>query len=139
MCNDIDPFRSFYRLKRPCANCPFRKTGGIDLRGGRLDAIIAGLVKDDSQSFLCHKTLNTEAKEADEELVEDDESQVDKRRIYEAEKMCAGAAAYLLKAGRPTIGMRYAMITGSVSPDHWSEAESLVIDPAGWWRLSLRG
>jgi hypothetical protein len=130
MCKDIDPFQSFYRLKRPCANCPFRKVGGVDLRGGRLEAIIAGLIKDDSQSFLCHKTLNAEAKEADDELMEESESQVDRRPIYEAEKMCAGAAAYLLKAGRPTIGMRYAMMTGSISQDHWSESESLVIDPA---------
>ena len=131
MCKDTDPFQSFFRLKRPCANCPFRKVGGIDLRGGRLDAIIAGLIKDDSQSFLCHKTLNTEASEADDDFVDDAEIQVDKRRINEAEKMCAGAAAYLLKAGRPTIGMRYAMMAGSVDPDHWSDSESLVIDPAG--------
>lgn len=130
MCKDTDPFQSFFRLKRPCANCPFRKVGGVDLRDGRLDAIITGLIKDDTQSFLCHKTLNTEGNEADDDSLEDADAQVDTRRIYEDEKMCAGAAAFLLKAGRPTIGMRYAMIAGSVAPDHWSEAESFVIDPA---------
>ncbi|HBP1602478.1 TPA: hypothetical protein L5U90_003584 [Pseudomonas aeruginosa] len=129
MCKDADPFKSFFRLKRPCANCPFLKADGIDLRDGRLDAIIAGLVKDDSQSFLCHKTLNPG--EVDEDLTEEPDTEVDRRRINDGEKMCAGAAAYLLKAGRPTIGMRYAMMTGSVTANHWSEAEKLVIDPAG--------
>ncbi len=127
-----DPFQSFYRLKRPCANCPFRKDGAIELMPGRVDSIISALTKDDSQSFLCHKTLNSEGAD---DCDDDDELQMGrsepKRPIREAEKMCAGAAAYLLKIGRPTVGMRYAMITGSVAHDHWAEAEGVTIDPVG--------
>ena len=123
-----DPFASFYRLKKPCANCPFRKDGAIELRGGRLELIIQGLVRNDMKSFLCHKTLNTEDRDGDE--AEDDGEAVDLRPILEDEKMCAGAAAYLIKAGRPTVGMRFAVNTGSIPQDHWASAEALVIDPA---------
>lgn len=42
--------------------------------------------------------------------------------------MCAGAAAYLMKKGRPTVGMRLAMATGAISPGHWAEAEPVTID-----------
>lgn len=43
--------------------------------------------------------------------------------------MCAGAAAYLMKAGRPTIGMRIAYLTGAVTPSEWDKAADMVIDP----------
>ena len=43
--------------------------------------------------------------------------------------MCAGAAAYLMKAGRPTIGMRIAYLTGALAPTEWDKAADLVIDP----------
>lgn len=124
-----DPFRSFFRMKRPCANCPFLKDGAIELMAGRVDGIIRDLKKNDKQSFLCHKTLNSDGADDFEDDCEDEgETQVT-RPIFEGEKMCAGAAAYLLKIGRPTIGMRYAMITGSVAHDHWADAEGVTIDP----------
>lgn len=119
-----DPFSSFYRLRKPCANCPFLKEGAIELRPGRLEGIIKGLLRDDSQTFNCHKTLNR-SEDLDEEL----DHSGNPRRIKDGEKMCAGAAAYLLKVGRPSVGMRYARITGSISSDHWDSAQDLIIDP----------
>lgn len=41
---------------KPCANCPFTK-GGVDLRPGRVDALLRKL-EDDQQTFHCHKTLH---------------------------------------------------------------------------------
>ena len=47
--------------KRPCSNCPFRHDGaGIVLHPGRLEGIVTDLLKDDQQTFVCHKTLETE-------------------------------------------------------------------------------
>jgi hypothetical protein len=39
--------RKFFRLKAPCANCPFLKAGGIELNPGRLEGIKAHLLRDD--------------------------------------------------------------------------------------------
>ncbi|MDF5404448.1 hypothetical protein P3681_25155, partial [Vibrio parahaemolyticus] len=33
------------RLKKPCANCPFRKEGAIELAPGRLEGIINDIVE----------------------------------------------------------------------------------------------
>lgn len=32
--------RRFFRLKAPCANCPFLKAGGIELNSGRLEGTL---------------------------------------------------------------------------------------------------
>lgn len=42
---------AMFRLKRPCENCPFLKEGAIELRPGRLQGIIDGLVNDDMSNF----------------------------------------------------------------------------------------
>ncbi|MPQ69245.1 hypothetical protein [Pseudomonas sp. MWU12-2323] len=127
MCDQADPFASYFQLKKPCANCPFRKVGAISLMPGRVEGIIESLISNDHESFTCHKTLNNTSVD-DEDDLEEHESEKP-RSIRDGEKMCAGAATYLMKAGRPSIGMRYAIITGSISKDHWASAESLVIDP----------
>ncbi len=125
---DEDPFREFFRLKKPCANCPFRKEGAIELMPGRLDSIIEGLLADDFESFLCHKTVNREVEDDFEETFDHRHDEAG-RPILDGEKLCAGAAAYLIKAKRPTVGMRIALITGSISPSQWDASLDLVIDP----------
>lgn len=119
--NRTDPpnFRSFYRLRKPCANCPFLRTGGIHLRPGRLKDIVDGLLLDDQASFVCHKTANY----SDEEAADGGS-----RPVSAGEVMCAGAAAYLAKIGRPSVGMRVAQAFGAVESDHWREAMDLVVD-----------
>lgn len=46
MASDRGAMEAAFRLKKPCANCPFLKCGAIDLAPGRLDSIIAQLVGD---------------------------------------------------------------------------------------------
>lgn len=123
-----DPFAQFFRLKRPCKNCPFLKKGAIELRPGRLENIVEGLVKDDSSSFVCHKTLAPA--EDDLESDQDQGGEEEKRRINldAGEAMCAGAAAHLMKIGRPSIGMRLSILSGALATTHWSEAATLVVD-----------
>lgn len=115
-----NPFEHHLRLKRPCDNCPFLKSGGIDLETGRLEGIVEGLLSNDRSTFQCHKTVHcaqggTWTDEGD----------------YLAsghEAMCAGAAAFLMKRGRPSVNMRIGFAMGCATPDQWTGAADLVID-----------
>ncbi|EIC1057237.1 MULTISPECIES: hypothetical protein [Klebsiella/Raoultella group] len=109
-----------FRLKMPCANCPFRKEGAIHLSPGRLSSIIDTLLKDDHTTFYCHKIVHSIAGGLFEDGLYTPSTK---------DAMCAGAAAYLMKAGRPTIGMRIAYLTGAVAPSEWDKAADVVIDP----------
>jgi hypothetical protein len=115
-----DAFSQHYRLKQPCSNCPFRKEGAIELMPGRLAGIAQGLIKDDSSTFQCHKTVHSRKG-----------GEFDDNGNYTPsgnEAMCAGAAAYLMKQGRPTIGMRLVFMTKTVPVSFWDEAKDLVVD-----------
>ncbi|MEQ4663982.1 hypothetical protein ABN067_20670 [Providencia rettgeri] len=48
--------QKLFAVKKPCANCPFRKTGGIPLAEGRLEGIKRTLLSSDQEFFFCHKT-----------------------------------------------------------------------------------
>lgn len=115
-----DPFSHLLRLKKPCANCPFRKEGAIELRPGRLEGIISGMIERDHATFHCHKTVHSKRG-----------GDWDEHENYHPsgqEAMCAGAAAYLLKKQRPTVVMRAAFAFGLAQPADWDEAKELVID-----------
>nr|WP_137887661.1 hypothetical protein [Pseudomonas sp. 2FE] len=115
-----DPFEHHLRLKKPCANCPFLKEGAIPLSRGRLEGIISTLVEDDQSTFPCHKTVHSKRG-----------GEWDDDGNYSAsghEAMCAGAATYLMKQGRPTVGMRIAFVTGAAAPGDWDAVKSDVID-----------
>ncbi len=115
-----DPFKHHYRLKRPCSNCPFLKEGAIDLAPGRLEGIIEQLTTDDHSTFPCHKTVHcARGGEWNEEGEYSPSGH---------ESMCAGAAAYLMKHRRPTVGMRLAFVSGAASPSDWDDVQSLVTD-----------
>jgi hypothetical protein len=78
-------------MKRPCSNCPFRNDGkGVELCPGRLENIVSGLVADDHQTFVCHKTLETER------------------------MTCAGAMGVLYKLGRLPLIVRLGLVTGVI-------------------------
>lgn len=113
---------SYFKLKKPCANCPFRKEGAIELREGRLEGIIQGLIEDDQSSFHCHKIVHNERTGG--EWSEEGEYQASGR-----ESMCAGAMIYLEKAGRPTVGMRLGQAFGLYNPDNLAQAFPEVIEP----------
>ncbi|EEV4387873.1 hypothetical protein C1Y74_004939 [Escherichia coli] len=109
------------RLKKPCANCPFRKEGAIELALGRLEGIINDIVENDMTTFHCHKTVHSKSGgEWDEEGNYAPSGQ---------ESMCAGAAAYLMKIGRPTVAMRIAFAFGDAKVSDWDEAQELVVEP----------
>lgn len=125
-----DPFASYFQLRKPCSNCPFRKEGGIELRPGRLQGILDDLLANDLKTFTCHKTIRS-SDHMDIDADDEDGTDSDRQRAYvQGEKMCAGAATYLMKLQRPSVGMRYAILTGSISKDHWVDAEPMVIEPA---------
>jgi hypothetical protein len=115
-----DPFAHLLRLKKPCANCPFRKEGAIELRPGRLTGIIESMLENDRSTFQCHKTVYSKRGGTS-----DDEGTYTPSGH---EAMCAGAAAYLLKKHRPTVTMRAAFAFGIAQPEDWQEAMEQVID-----------
>lgn len=108
--------------KKPCNNCPFLKVGGIELRQGRLSQIIAKLIADDFLVFHCHKSVHNERTGGsfDEE---------GNYTVSHKEAMCAGAAIYLEKVCRPTVGMRYARMLGIYDPALSQQHHTLVIEP----------
>lgn len=116
---------SAFKLKRPCSNCPFLKEGAIDLRPGRLEGIIHGLVSDDTTTFHCHKTVH--GKQGGQWIEHDngESTYVPSNK----ESMCAGAMAYLEKVGRPNIIMRIGQMTGHYHPDQLAGCLDDVIEP----------
>lgn len=92
--------------KRPCANCPFRCNGSvIELNPGRLEGIVSDLLADDTQTFVCHKTL-------------------DKERMT-----CAGAIGLMSKLGRLPVIARLGLAYGVITKDDIEASAALVIDP----------
>jgi len=117
--SDRDPFKHMLRLKRPCANCPFRVIGAIKLAPGRLDGIVESLLADDGLTFHCHKTLDADA--------HDDSDEDGGYASTGEEAMCAGAAALLMKRQRPTVAMRVAFAIGAADPSQWDACAHQII------------
>lgn len=117
-----DPFAHHLRLRKPCANCPFLKDGAIELEPGRVRGILDDLLRDDTTTFQCHKTVH-HAKGG--EWDEDGEYHPSGN-----EAMCAGAAAVLMKRGRPTVAMRVAFAMGVAKPNQWDSIMPLTIEDA---------
>lgn len=85
---------NLYRCTEHCPNCPFLDDGNaIHLKEGRVDQIKEELLKDDRQTFLCHKTVYN----LDNEMEGTEEQQP---------KMCYGAYLFLKKEGTPNVSMR---------------------------------
>lgn len=116
-----EPFKHSLRLKRPCDNCPFLKEGAIELRPGRVEGIIEELMEDDHKSFHCQSLVHHPRLGG----------HWDQAGSYEPsgnEAMCAGAAALLMKRGRPSVGMRIAFALGQADPHQWDEVLTKIID-----------
>ena len=115
-----DPFKHHLRLKKLCENCPFLVEGAIELEPGRVEGIIETLLADDHSTFQCHKTVHSARG-----------GQWDDDGNYKpsgSEAMCAGAAAVLMKRGRPTVGMRIGFAIGAARPDQWDDIAHQVIN-----------
>lgn len=93
--------------KRPCANCPFRNDGaGIELQPGRVEGIVSGLLADDQQTFVCHKTL-------------------DKERMT-----FAGAVGLMSKLGRLPVIARLGLAYGVITKADIEASAGMVFDPS---------
>lgn len=83
--------------------------------------IVSDLINDDYSTFQCHKTVHCstggEWDDNGEYIPSGNES------------MCAGAATYLIKAGRPTVRMRMAHVMGIAKFELYDDAKELIIDP----------
>ena len=117
----MDPFK----LKKPCANCPFNKVGAIELAEGRLDDIVQTLLSDDRQNFHCHKTVHHPKGGTWEETEDGQEKYVPSGH----ESLCAGASIYLLKLGRPSVSMRLGMAFKLLDFQALEEQYASVIEP----------
>lgn len=93
--------------KRPCSNCPFRcDDAAIALEPGRIEGIVSDLLRDDQQTFVCHKTLDT------------------------GERMtCAGAVGLMSKLGRLPVIARLGLVYGVITPHDIEASAAMVIDP----------
>ncbi len=93
--------------KRPCSNCPFRcDDDAIELRPGRLEGIIAGLLRNDMSTFVCHKTLDTQR------------------------MTCAGAVAVMAKLGRLPVIARLGLVHEVITNADIEASKQLVIEPS---------
>jgi hypothetical protein len=122
-------------LRKPCANCPFLRDGAINLAPGRLASIIDDLAADDGINFQCHKTIHS-ARGGD---WEEDGNGNQQYHPSGNESVCVGAAIYMLKIGRPSVSMRFALIAGMITLDELTAQNNKIIEPpaCGSYRVSL--
>ncbi|TKD35176.1 hypothetical protein [Azotobacter chroococcum] len=110
---------SHFRLKVPCIECPLFKTRQNIIPPKELEKMIADLLAHDFSTRQCQRIRHFR-----------EYALLNKKGNFssDAKAMCAGAAALLLKRNSPTLGMRVALSTEAIPPDHWDEAKPLVID-----------
>lgn len=110
-----------FSVKKPCANCPFRKDGkAIDLQPGRREQIIEDLLSGKDSTFHCHKTVyRNDGRNHDEE---GNYQPVDVSH-------CPGAVAVARKYGRDTVMVQVASRLGVIAPDHYDDALELTLEP----------
>lgn len=106
--------KELFRLKKPCANCPFRNDGNaINLSDARFKEIVESITQDDSITFPCHKTVYDS----------------DGRETKNQSAYCVGAMAYLYKTGQPNVAMRLGFATGLITESELEELRALTKNP----------
>jgi hypothetical protein len=113
-------------LHRACANCPFKTEGAIQLSPGRLEQIASDLIKNDTQPFLCHKTVY--GPKSDGSVVEHDDGTTS-YKPGSRDSVCAGSMAFLLKAGTPNVAMRMGAAMGMLKYSDILAHADEIIDP----------
>jgi hypothetical protein len=113
---------SFFRVRKPCGNCPFLKEGAIELAPGRLQGIVEHLTSNDENSFWCHETVHNDrfGGEFDDETGEYSSSG--------KEAHCAGAAIFLQKQRMASKWMRAAFALHVLDLEQIREQADKVID-----------
>ena len=92
-------------MKTPCKDCPFRRDVPFHLRPGRVEEIIASLMR--HENFPCHKTLDYSQ---DDDLIDGDWT-------TEKTQHCAGAMILLMRLNNPNLAMRLGAMLGAFDPD----------------------
>lgn len=101
-------------MKKPCANCPFLKEGGVPLRLGRIEEIHDVVAGERGGVFPCHKSVKVREEEEDS----DDERDGKFNALKHPESShCAGAIIYSLKLETPNQMTRIGMRLGAFDPD----------------------
>ncbi|EOY8740426.1 hypothetical protein ACQFG6_006100 [Klebsiella michiganensis] len=98
--------KHFFKMKRPCADCPFLKGGGIPLEDGRIEQIKRDLMEDDERPFQCHKTTYSTGGTYDEDT--------EKYLPSGKEVYCAGSMVFLYANRRMNVPMRLGLIYGAL-------------------------
>ncbi|MBK6616644.1 hypothetical protein [Ottowia sp.] len=114
-------FEALFALARPCENCTFLTDGAIELAPGRLEGIVASLLRDDWTTFSCHKTVHHPVT-GGEWSAEGDYTASGR------EAHCMGAMAYLQKVGRANVPMRIGYATGMLDIEVVRSNAGLVLD-----------
>lgn len=96
-----------FELKKPCDNCPFRRSGGVRLTSGRIADIAGMMLSEDGGAFWCHKTTDS---------VDDDLDSSGHRSTIKSQH-CAGALIFAEKNGVTTQAMRIAKTLDLYRPD----------------------
>jgi hypothetical protein len=117
---------ALFAMKRPCENCPFLKVGAIPLAPGRVEGIVRDLLTNDYALFHCHKTVHHSVKGG--EWREDDDG-VERYVPSGKESACVGALIFCLKAGRPPVALRLALMTGDAQYGTLMAQRLNIIDP----------
>lgn len=113
--------RKLFKLKKPCANCPFRDDDqAIELAPGRLEDIATEITRGDGNLFFCHKTLSGDRDEEDEN---------EGYTPGDNDSVCAGALIFQLKHGRVPIPARFAFMTGEINHEDFQAQFDKVIEP----------
>jgi hypothetical protein len=113
---------NFFRMKKPCGNCPFLKEGAIDLAPGRLQGIVEHLHASDENSFWCHETVHNDRTGGE---FDDDTGEY---RSSGREAHCSGAAIFLQKQQMQSKWMRIAYTVGALDFGQVCEQAGKVID-----------
>lgn len=107
-----------FRLKKPCANCPFRNDIEFHLHDRRVDEIADALEND--QVFHCHKTVDYSG---------------DRPAVKQTTQFCAGARATLENQGSFPLPFRLGAMLGIY--DKPLESPQPVHDSLVQWRKAM--
>jgi len=113
---------SFFRVKKPCKNCPFLKEGAIRLAPGRMIEIVEHLLASDDHTFHCHETVHHDKFGG---TWDDDTGEY---TMSGRESHCAGASIYLQKQGMSSLWMRIGYAAGALNFQEVTEQADKVFD-----------
>jgi hypothetical protein len=105
-----------FALTMPCADCPFRKEGGVRHPKKMMEAYITYFVEWPGASFPCHRSVPAD----------DPRSAWSEWR--DGQVFCAGGIAFALKQGRENVFMAVAAMNGYFKPELFQAALPLVFD-----------